>query len=172
MKYANVFFSVYPIVGELSRPIQDVLPADRPDGSCSVPIRRDAFFGGTSKSARAVEHTLPVFDGRRALHPTPFDVGHEPGIGLEVADTPVLEIPDKLEQCRGVLTARLIDQGVEACCQVVGLFGHQLKGSGQPLVVREKPAVMGQDQPAGKKRELTGGPDKRISIAVALGLME
>src|SRR5210317_568200 len=51
-------------------------------------------------------------------------------------------------------------------------FRTPTQGFGAATCGTGKPAVMGQDQPAGKKRELTGCPDKRISIAVALGLME
>ncbi|MFT5517196.1 MAG: hypothetical protein ACI80V_003337 [Rhodothermales bacterium] len=57
-------------------------------------------------AALAHYHGLPVFHGRAARHPAPFDFGQEPGIGLKVCDAPVLKRADGLEQRSGVRPIR------------------------------------------------------------------
>ena len=100
----------------------------------------------------SARYSLPVLDRRTARHPAPFDVGHEPGIGIQVGDAPVLEIPDALEQQGGVRAARLRQQRVEPRHQFGRLVSHGLERPGQPLVIGKQRTIVSEDQPAAKQR--------------------
>ena len=70
-----------------------------------------------------------------------------------------------------MLSAGLIKQVIEEFHQVIRLVGCRVENPGQPLVVREQPAVVRQDQPAGEERKLAGGAGQRVTVAVALCLV-